>query len=193
MRNLLRCSVWKSAVLLGILLLTARVASAQAMVAGYRGTEITPFAQSTLVSPDWGPSRNLGYVVGVDYTRFIRSSLVQPSLEFRYTSANGATVNQRSYAGGFKVQTAVHSILPYATFLVGHGNVDFNYPNGNYRGDNAIVISMGGGAEFNITPRWAARFDFTSQHWNCGPFTLTPMTLGVGVAYRLPSHIRRTQ
>jgi opacity protein-like surface antigen len=194
MRNLLHCSIWKSAVFLGILLSVTRVASAQALLTGLRGTEIATFAQYTLVDPDWGPANKLGYTVGIDYTHFIRSSIVQPSLEFRYTSANGATVNERSYAGGLKLQTTVHGIHPYATFLVGHGNIDFNYfVSKNYYGDNSFIYCFGGGAEFNVTPLWKLRLDVSSQQWNTGSESLSPLTLGVGIAYSLPSHIRRVQ
>jgi opacity protein-like surface antigen len=195
MRNLLHCSVWKSAVLLGILLAATRVASAQALLTAQRGTEIAPFAQFTLVGPDWGQSNNFGYTAGIDYTHFIRSSIVQPSLEFRYTSANGLTVNERSYAGGLRLQTTVHGIHPYATFLVGHGNIDFNYllANNNYHGDNSFIYCLGGGAEFNVTPVWKLRLDLSSQQWNTGSETLSPLTIGVGMAYSLPSHIRRVE
>jgi opacity protein-like surface antigen len=195
MRNPLHHSAWKSALLLGILLSATRVVSAQALLTAQRSTEITPFAQLALVSPDWGPTNNLGYTVGIDYTHFIRSSFVQPSLEFRYTRANGVTVNERSYAGGFKLQTTVHGIHPYATILAGHGNIDFNYalPNSNYHGDNSFIFAFGGGAEFNVTSLWRLRLDVTSQSWNTGTESLSPLTLGVGIAYSLPSHFRRVQ
>ncbi|MGA1982370.1 MAG: hypothetical protein ABSG84_07850 [Acidobacteriaceae bacterium] len=195
MRNLLHCSAWKSAVLLGILLAATGVASAQALLTGQRGAEITPFAQFTIVGPDWGPTNNFGYTAGIDYTHFIRSSIVQPSVEFRYTRANGTTVNERSYAGGFKLQTTIHGIHPYATILAGHGNIDFNYllPNSNYHGDNSFIYAFGGGAEFNVTPLWKLRVDLSSQQWNTGSDTLSPLTIGAGIAYSLPSHIRRVE
>lgn len=194
MRNRAHKFIGKSAALLGIMLATAPVLTAQALVAGERGVEIAPFAQYALLNPDWGQTNNFGYTAGLDYTRFIRSSFIQPSLEFRYTRANGQTVNERSYTGGFKLQTTVHNIYPYATILVGHGNIDFNYPNGGYQGDNALIYAFGGGAEFNVTQCWKLRLDFSSQHWNLGNYPLTPFTLGVGIAYRLPiSNHRRVQ
>lgn len=193
MRKLLYSPTFKSAVLLGILLLATRIVSAQAMVTAQRSIEVAPFAQASLLSPDWGPTGNLGYTAGVDVTRFIRSSLFQPALEFRYTRANGTTVNERSYAGGIKLQTAIHGVHPYATLLVGHGNIDFNYANNGYNGDNSLIYAFGGGADFNVTPQWKLRLDVLSQHWNLDPYTLTPMTLGVGIAYTLPAHNRRVQ
>lgn len=193
MRKLQHRSIWKSAVLLVVLLAVTRAASAQALLTAQRSTEITPFAQATLLNPDWGPTTNFGYTFGLDYTHFIRSPFVQPSLEFRYTRANGTTVNERSYSGGFKFQTTIHGIHPYATILVGHGNIDFNYPNNGYQGDNSLVYSFGGGAEFNVTPQWKLRLDLTSQHWSLDPLTLTPMTYAAGIAYSLPFHSGRVQ
>jgi Outer membrane protein beta-barrel domain len=187
MRNRQHRSILKFLFLLGILLATAQFAPAQAMVSAERGAEIAPFAQTTLVSPDWGPTRNLGYTVGVDYTRFIRS-IVQPALEFRMTSANGTTVGERTYSGGLKLQATIHRVHPYATLLAGYGTIAFNYPNGNYLGDNATVYTYGVGADFNVTSQWKLRADFTQQHWNLEQATLTPTTLGVGIAYTIPFH-----
>ena len=50
------------------------------------------------------------------------------------TSANGTTVNERSYTGGLKLQTSIHRVHPYATFLAGYGTIHFNYNNGTYTG-----------------------------------------------------------
>jgi opacity protein-like surface antigen len=193
LRKLPHRSTWKTAILLGILWAVTRAVSAQAIVTAERGIGIAPFAQATLLRPDWGQTNNLGYTAGLDYTRFIRSSILQPSLEFRYTRANGATVNERSYSAGIRLQTTVHGVHPYATFLAGHGNIDFNYANGSYYGDNSIIYSLGAGAELNVTPLWKLRLDFTSQHWNIIPQTLTPMTFAAGVAYSLPFRNRRVQ
>jgi hypothetical protein len=190
MQSLLR-PILKPALLLGVLLAATQLAVAQAVVSAERGAELAPFVQTTLLSPDWGPTHNLGYTVGVDYTRFIHS-IVQPSLEFRYTSANGTTVDEHSYAGGLKLQTTIRRISPYATLLLGKGTITFNYNNGNYYGDSSLIYSIGGGADFHITPQWKLRLDYTHQHWNLDPNTLTPTTLGVGIAYRVPFHTRRT-
>lgn len=185
MRNLLHLSTFKTAFLLGILAATAQAASAQALVTAQRGAEITPFAQATLISPDWGQTNNLGYTFGIDFTRFIRSPFVQPSLELRMNSAGGTTVLERSYVGGFKFQTRIHGIHPYATVLAGDGSITFTHPINGYLGDNSFVLSVGGGAEFNVTHQLALRLDFTNQFWNLDPQSLTPLTFGVGVAYHI--------
>lgn len=174
-----------TALALVALLPLSTTARGQAMVGAERGAELAPFGMATVLSPDWGPTHNLGYTVGLDYTHFIRS-IVQPSLEARLTSANGSTVNESSYSGGLKLQASIHGIHPYATVLAGRGTIKFNYNNGNYYGDASIIYSFGGGAEFNVTPAWKVRVDYTHQHWNLNPNTLTPTAVGIGLAYRLP-------
>jgi hypothetical protein len=188
MRNLLHCWTWKFAFILGLSLVAAKVAPAQAVVTAQRGAEITPFVQTTLLSPDWGPTNNFGYTVGVDYTRFIRS-IVQPSLEVRMSSASGSTVSERTYTGGLKLQFVIRRIHPYATLLAGMGDIAFTHPlSANYTGDNSTIYSLGGGAEFNIGPALKARVDFTHQNWNIDPQTLTPVAIGVGISYSIPFH-----
>jgi opacity protein-like surface antigen len=188
MRNLPHCSTWKSAGLLTLLLAVTKFAGAQAKVSAERGAEIAPFVQTTLLHPDWGSTGNTGFTAGVDYTRFIRS-IVQPSLEFRMSNANGSNVGERTYSGGLKLQATIHGIHPYATILAGYGGITFTHPtNPNYTSDSSRIYSLGGGAEFNVLSHWKVRFDFTEQSWNIGPQTLTPTTFGVGVSYRLHFH-----
>src|SRR5690349_86029 len=95
-----------------------RNAKAQAVPTLQRGAELAPFVQTTVVNPDWAQTNNIGFTFGVDYTRFI-PSIVQPSLEFRATHANGHTVNESTYLGGIKLQTTVHNVNPYVVVLAG--------------------------------------------------------------------------
>ena len=185
-------SIWNAACLCALLLASSQIAPAQAMEAAQRGGEIAPFALTTLLSPDWGPTTNVGYTVGVDYTHFIRS-IVQPSLELRMTSANGSTVGERSYIGGLKLQTTIHGIHPYFTLLGGEGRITFTNPTNSYVGDNTFIYSLGAGAIIPIHSQLDLRLDFTHQQWNINPQTLTPVTLNVGIGYRLPFHNGRVQ
>jgi hypothetical protein len=190
--NLFQSPILKAALVLGSLIAAVRIVPAQALEAGDRGAEIAPFAQYTIVTPDWGPDNNLGYTVGIDYTRFLRS-IVQPSLELRMTSANGSTVGEKSYSGGLKLQTTIHRIRPYLTVLAGQGYITFNHPLNNYLNDNSFIFSVGGGALFSAGRHVDLRLDFTHQNWNIGPQTLTPVTLGIGMAYRIPFHNGRAE
>jgi hypothetical protein len=191
MRNSLSLHIRKSALLLAALLATTGIASAQALITAGRGAEFAPFAQVTYVNTDWGPS-SYGYTAGIDYTRFIRS-IVQPSIEFRMTSVNASSVNERTYTGGLKLQTTVHHVHPYATLLAGCGTLALTQAEGTYNGDNAIVYSFGGGADFNVTSLLKLRLDVSHQQWNLGDAPLTPFTVGVGVSYSLPFHTGRVR
>jgi len=187
MRKLLNHWTMKSAILLGVCLAATAVASAQAVETAQRGAVLTPFFQTTILRPDWGQPNNMGYTVGVDYTRFLRS-ILQPSLELRYTTANGSVVSEHSFIGGLKLEASIFGIHPYATLLAGNGDITFTHPIGNYYGDNSFVYSLGGGAEFKLYSSLKLRADFTQQHWDLDPYILTPMTFSVGLAYGLPFH-----
>lgn len=172
-------------VLAGAAVATSR-GNAQAMPTVERGSEFVPFGLATSVNPDWGQTNNLGFAAGFDYTHLI-PSIVQPSLEFRVTHASGRTVNQSTYLGGFKLQTRIRNINPYLVLLAGKGIITFNYfYNGGLTGDDSAVYAIGGGAEIPVHRSWKVRADYTQQHWNLEPNTLTPSTFGFGVAYTVP-------
>ena len=189
MRNLLHRSI----VILGVLLAATHIASAQAIVSAERGAEISAFGQATYITPDWGQKNNLGYTLGADYTRFIRS-IVQPSIEFRITRANGLDVDERSYAGGLKLAAgSFRGVEPYVTVLLGHGNIDMHHATSSYVGDSGMIYSFGGGGEFNATSHLKVRLDMTRQTWHLDPNVLNPVTFSVGVSYRLGLHGLRVQ
>ena len=187
MRNLLNHWTTKTALSLGIAIAATGMASAQASVTAQRGAEISPFIQTTLLRPDWGQTNNIGYTVGVDYTRFIHS-IVQPSLELRMTGANGKNVGEKSYLGGFKLAATVHGVHPYATLLAGTGGITFMNPVDSYGSDTSFVYALGGGLEFSVLQQWKVRADFAQQHWDLDPQLLTPITMSVGIAYSIPFH-----
>ena len=130
----------KTVILLAASLAVPAAASAQAAVTAQRGAEIAPFVQASIITPDWGPQHNIGYTVGIDYTRLI-SGIIQPSLELRYISANGLTVDEHSITGGFKIATSVRNIHPYATLLAGTGGILFVHPVPGYPSDTAYIYS----------------------------------------------------
>ena len=186
MRTLFLRSTRNAALLLGLSAAATGIASAQAMIAAGRGAEIAPFATTTLLNPDYGPTNNIGFTLGADYTRFMRGALIVPSLEARLTSASGSTSSERSYLGGFKVGTTVFGMHPYFVLLAGTGTISFAHPIQTYTGDTSFVYGYGGGADFKIHNNWKVRADFVQQHWNLDPLTLTPTALSVGVAYSIP-------
>jgi hypothetical protein len=186
MQKLLNHRPIKSALLLGVSLAATSLASAQAFNTARRDAEIIPFVQTTMLRPDYGQPNNTGYTLGADYARLIHA-IVQPSLEFRMTSATGQVAGERSLLGGFKLQASIYGVHPYATYLVGNGVITFTHPSGNYFSDNSFVRSFGGGAEFKVYSHLMLRLDFAQQHWKLPP-VLTPMAFSVGLAYRIPFH-----
>jgi hypothetical protein len=176
----------KIAILFGASLSATGIASAQAFNTARRDAEITPFFETAVLRPDYGQPNNTGYTLGADYTRFIRA-IVQPSLEFRMSSATGQVVGERSLLGGVKLEASIFGVHPYGTYLVGNGVITFTHPIGDYFTDNSFVRSIGGGAEFKVYSHLMLRVDFAQQHWKLPP-VLTPMTFGVGVAYNIPFH-----
>lgn len=185
MRNVLQHWFTKSAFSLGIALAGTAVASAQATLAAQRGAELAPFVQTTMVSPDWGPTYNLGFTAGLDYTRYIHS-IVQPSLEVRFNDAPGSTVSEHSFVGGLKLAIPFGRIIPYGTMLAGNGTITFAHPSGNYLSDNSFIYALGGGADIAVLPQWKVRLDYSAQTWNVGQNGLTPRAFSLGVSYVIP-------
>ena len=161
-------------------------AHGQAMITAGRQTAVTPFGSATLLRPDWGQQSNYGYTVGADYTHFIHSR-IQPSFEVRASTANGTTVNEHTYLGGFQLQTPFRGIYPYVTFLGGYGGIHYNYNRGGYQGDHSLIYSLGGGADVPIARALRLRLDITRQSWSIDPQTINPLAVSVGFAYTLSS------
>jgi hypothetical protein len=182
MQNLLRRAI-QSSLLVGALF-PAVSAHGQAMITAGRQTAFTPFGQMTLLRPDWGQQSNYGYTVGADYTHFIHSR-IQPSFEVRASAANGNTVNEHTYLGGFQLQTPFRGIYPYLTLLGGYGGIHYDYNTGGYTGDHSLIYSLGGGADVPIARALRLRLDYTWQSWNIAPQTINPMTISAGFAYTL--------
>ena len=129
---------------------------------------------------------------GADYMRSVRWFL-KPSIEFRGTITPGDTVGEKTFGGGLKVEHPIWRLHPYADFLVSAGTITFTHPNIDSRGrlyksDDSIVYTYGGGFDYDLTPRWAAKVDYQGEHWNLGSAaqTLTPQVLTLGVVYRIP-------
>lgn len=165
---------------------------AQATPVAVKNAEISAFAAFTRVTPDYGPTSNKGFTFGADYARPTRFFL-KPSLEFRGTITPGDTVGESTFGGGLRVEHSIWRLHPYADFLLSAGTITFTHPSIDsqgrlYKSDNSLVYTYGGGVDYDVTRRWAAKFDYQGEHWNLGSAaqTLTPQVLSVGVVYRIP-------
>ncbi len=179
-----------AAVCFGLALAEAHTAAAQALATADRNSTVSAFAQGIYMQPAFQQPANFGYAVGVDFTPiFVRR--VQPSLEIRATADSGSTAKEFTYAGGLKLATVIGRIRPYVAVLEGIGTVYFNHPSvltrkGLYAHDSSMMLSLGGGAEFDAGRLWQLRLDYSKQYWSLDSRTIRPVALSVGIAYRIP-------
>ena len=123
---------------------------------------------------------------------------LQPSAELRITGNSGPVAREYTYAPGIKLATVIHGIRPYATVLGGIGTVYFVHPSiqghkGLYAHDSSQLLSLGGGAELDISRSLLLRVDYTRQFWSLKQFfvanePLGPSALSIGVSYRIRPH-----
>lgn len=146
-------------------------------------------------------SRNLAFTAGIDVGFHPFFGLL-PAVEVRgtYPIASGQIVGEESALGGLRVQKRFNRIRPYADILFGRGQL--NYQNGGfivpsqdfrYVQSTSNVWSPGIGAEFDLSPHFAALLDGQFQHWNIpfstganpsSPGSLYSKTGTIGVVYR---------
>ncbi len=169
----------------------AQKACAQASTTASKAAAVSVFAGFTVSDPAYGPNRNTGVSLGVNYTRYLRFP-VQPSVEVRANFSNGSYANERSYLFGVRALVPVGRFEPYADFLVGPGNIHFPL-NVGYTGDNSTVYNYGGGVDVPLYRDFALKLDVQAQHWNTGEFTFTPVLGTVGVSYRIPFRAHDSQ
>ena len=184
MRNFFRRPAKFLLLALAGVLLSSPVARAQAVTSANRLYTVDTFAAFGKASTDFGPAGN-GFVVGGDITRHLRR--FSPSLEVRYTRASNNAVTESTFGGGLKIEKPFRRLLPYATVLLGHGNISLP-PVGNYSHDDSTVFGGGGGVDYHITHSFLLKVDAQYQHWNLGTnaATLTPMMVSVGISHILP-------
>jgi hypothetical protein len=167
---------------------------AQATPIREKKAELTTFLTYTHVTPDYGPQNNNGVSIGIDYARYMR--FVTPALEFRVKIANGATVDERTYGGGIRVEHQWSRFHPYGDFLISAGTINYHFKNPPitssgkpYLSDSSVVYTFGGGLDYDVTQNFSARGEFQAEKWSLGgytPITLAPTTWSLGVVYRIP-------
>lgn len=100
----------------------------------------------------------------------------RPTIELRgvYPADHGLVDSQKSILGGIKTEFLLnHRLRPYADFLFGRGEIDYN---GGYQFGNQIylqtttnVYSFGGGLDYDLTEHFALRLDGQFQKWGYAP------------------------
>ncbi len=170
-----------------VLAFTPNRVSAQGVPTESKGMDLAAFGGYVNIAPDYGSSRDNGFLLGADLTRYFHWP-VAPSLEIRTNLANGPIANEDSYLVGLRAQVDLHRFHPYADFLIGYGSIHYDIPpSPGYTHDNSVVKSFGAGLDYDVTRNFQARIDFQSQHWTLGPGdTLTPTALSFGIRYVIP-------
>lgn len=169
---------------------------AQSLPTASRGFVPSAFAGITGTFTGLDGSRNLGLTAGVD-VGFRPFFGLLPSIEGRgtYSVDNGSVVGEESAEGGLRVQKRFGPIRPYADFLFGRG--ELNYQNGGlavpmqafrYLQTTSNVISPGIGFEADVTEKFAVLFDGQFQIWNV-PFDPSGKTSSGGHIYSFPGTI----
>ena len=137
--------------------------------------------------------RNLGITAGVDLS-FMSYRRFRPSIELRgtYPIKDGTIASEKNFLGGVKVEYPLGNLLPYANFLIGRGEI--NYQSGGYVSGNLLffrndstVYSPGFGVDYDIAKDWAVKGDYQLQHWSVPVLpsgSANANSVSAGVVYR---------
>jgi hypothetical protein len=175
--------------ILSFLILHSESLEAQGLPAASKEAAISFFGTYSRVNTDRSSQKDNGFTVGFAYTRYLHW-LLTPSLEVRAKVATGATVSEKTFGGGIRVEHKFKNFYPYADFFGSYGKITFANPvtsGPRYYYDDSTVYSTGAGLDYDITPTWAARFDYQFEHWHTGlKSTFTPQIFSIGILYRIP-------
>ena len=185
------------ALLLSLSLLTiyAGKLHSQANPTASKQATISVFGAYSLVSTDRESNKISGVTFGTDLSIFAPAGFVT-SLEARIQIAPGSLgyVGENTYGGGIRIDRPIKRFVPYIDFLVSSGHLTFTNPTTMYKHDNSVVYAGGGGLEYNLNSRWAARVDYLFEHWDIGTTSnlqsgaFSPQIGTVGIVYRIPFH-----
>ena len=165
-------------------------ASAQAAPAGTQKLQLSAFVAATGTFTGLEGGKNLGITAGADLT-YLGFRRFHPSFEARgtYPINKGHISSQKNFLLGPKVEYPLGKLHPYADFLFGRGQIDYQAPGfifGNtlYINSNTFIYSPGIGVDYNLTHNLALKADAQFQHWNTpvvssGAIHATALTLGI--------------
>jgi opacity protein-like surface antigen len=181
-------------------------AQAQSTPTATQQLQLSAFGGATGAFTDLRGGKNLDITAGADLT-LSTFRLLRPSLELRgsYPIDSGHISSQKNFLGGVRVEHTFGRLRPYANFLIGLGEIDYNppapaypytYPYNFYLKSSSVIYSVGGGVDYDLTSRWAVKADAQFQHWDT-PTTASgaihPTALTLGAVYRFdfnPRHHR---
>jgi hypothetical protein len=167
----------------------ARRSHAQATATAEKSGGIDAFGALNITSTDRNSNTDVGFAVGGAF--LLRKFLLgQPAFAGRYTYMHGSTVHESFIGGGGELHYRFGKLMPYITLLGGVGGL--SYPSVNYS-DSGNTILIGGGVDYPVTRRIAARGEFTYSFDNItgyhntpvGEINLSPWSINLGVVYHI--------
>jgi opacity protein-like surface antigen len=178
---------------LSLLTIHAGKLHSQASPTASKGSTLSVFGAYSRISTDREASSISGITFGTDLSIYAPGGFVA-SLETRFQIAPGSLAydGQDTYGGGIRMDRPIKRFVPYIDFLVSSGHLSFTNPTTTYKRDNSVVYSGGGGLEYNLSTRWAARADYLFEHWDIGTTSnlqngiFSPQIITFGIAYRIP-------
>jgi len=190
----IRCRIALSLLLtLSLLTVSAGKLHSQGTPTASKETTLSVFGAYSVIFTDREASKISGVTFGTDLSLYAPVGFVA-SLETRFQIAPGSLAydGQNTYGGGIRIDRPIKRFVPYIDFLVSYGHLSFTNPTTTYKHDNSVVYAGGGGLEYNLTTRWAARADYLFEHWDVGTTSnglsgaFSPQIVTVGIAYRIP-------
>jgi opacity protein-like surface antigen len=178
-----------------LLVFAALPAFSQSHSTDYRALELYAFGGLNETATGLPNSTNMGITAGVDLGYGVHYGIL-PQLEVRGTfpMSDGTVAAEKNFLGGLKIEKIYGRYHPYANFLVGRGQIDYQGagyldPSGTvlYQRTNSNVWSPGGGIDFDVTQSFAVKADFQYQHYDTPVTTsgsLYAKAFTIGVVYR---------
>lgn len=171
-------------------LLVPALAAAQSAPTASRTFEPSVFLGASGAYTGLGGGKNLSVTAGLD-VGFHPYFGLDPAIEVRgtYPLDSGQVGGEESVLAGLRVSKRYQSFRPYADFLVGRG--ELNYQNGGYivpaqsfryLQSTTNVFSPGIGAEVDVTDHFALLLDLQFEHWDL-PFSTGDMPANPGSIY----------
>jgi opacity protein-like surface antigen len=179
-------------IVLGIGSVLAPCSSAQgARETATQAIRLQLFGMGSYANQDYGEQRwGGGFVVGGSAGFNLRGARhLEPALDVRYSRAVGSYVSEGAFSAGPRLTWNLQRIHPYGNFLIGVGTIYYHQVNPffpDYRKDNSLVPTYGGGVDVDVSPTLAVRAEVQAERWRVSeglpPFH--PIRVNLGLRYQ---------
>ena len=180
-RGALQCLL-NFGLLIAFVVAGSRGASAQAVESAEAGRATMSVGMAVSgFTLGYGERKILGLTAWVDADTIRRLGIEGEVRRLDYHQV--ANVHAETYLGGVRYHFNRGRMQPYVKALggLGHFNFPYNFATGNY-----LVVAGGGGVDYYLNRRWAARADFEYQDWPQFTFgAMNSVGATIGVRYRI--------